>query len=63
MKTVAEFVGRTPRHAVFDAAVGEENGEGIDVMIASAALAHRPAVKFAATDDGRVVEASPLPRW
>src|SRR5258706_9265836 len=40
-RAVAEFVGVAVGDAALDAAAGEEDREGVDVVIAAVALAHR----------------------
>ncbi len=48
---VAEFVGRTVRHATLKTSAGDEDGKAFDVMVAAVALGHRCAAEFAAENE------------
>ena len=58
----AEFVGFSVGEAAFDAASGEDHGEGVGVVVSAvvAELVHGGAAEFAAPDDEGFVEHAAL---
>src|SRR5207249_5265887 len=48
---ISELIGLAPGQAAFDAAASQPDREGVDVMVASSALAHGRAAKFTAPND------------